>query len=264
MKIGLTTLPHDYLTNNGWLGVLVSNRQANFGTVERSALSQQVADRILQMIRERQLKPGDRLPSERELATLMNVGRPALREALRALSMMNIIEIRQGAGAYITNLDTAQLVQHLDFVFSLDDSAILDLFDARKIVEVGIIELAAQRITDADIADLEASLQNSQATMHDAELFLLADLEMHALIARISRNPILIRFMESIHTLGLASRRRTGRLTGVAQQSINDHRRIVEALKARDPQAACHAMLSHLAKVEEKLKQIAAQPGGDD
>jgi GntR family transcriptional repressor for pyruvate dehydrogenase complex len=242
----------------------VTNQQADFGTVERSGVPEQIAERILQMITERQLKPGDRLPSERELATMMNVGRPALREALRALSMMNVIEIRQGAGAYVSKLDTAQLIQHLNFVFSLDDSSILELFDARKIVEVGIIELAAQRITDEDIADLEASLKNSQATMHDPELFLLADLEMHALIARISRNPILIRFMESIHALGLASRRRTGRLDGVAQQSISDHHRIVEALKARDPQAARDAMLSHLARVEEKLKQIAAQPGGDD
>lgn len=241
----------------------MTNRQTDFGTVERSALSEQIAERILQMIRDRQLKPGERLPSERELATMMNVGRPALREALRALAMMNVIEIRQGAGAYVTELDTALLVQHLDFVFSLDDSAILDLFDARKIVEVGIIELAALRITDDDIAALEANLQKSYESMHDPESFMVADLELHSLIAQIARNPILLRFMESIHQLGLASRRRTSRLEGVSQQSMADHRRIVEALKARNPQAAREAMLSHLAKVEEKLKQIAAHPDGD-
>jgi GntR family transcriptional regulator, transcriptional repressor for pyruvate dehydrogenase complex len=237
----------------------MTNQQADFGTFERAALSQQIAERILQMIKERQLKPGDRLPSERELAVAMSVGRPALREALRALAMMNVIEIRQGAGAYITNLDTAHLIQHLDFVFSLDDSTILELFDARKIVEVGIIELAAQRITDEDITELEATLQKSLATMHDPEQFLFADIEMHTVIARIARNPILLRFIESIHQLGLASRRRTGRLSGVIGQSIVDHQRIVDALKARDPLAARDAMLSHLANVEEKLKQIADQ-----
>lgn len=237
----------------------MTDRQADFGTFERAALSEQIAERILQMIKERQLKPGDRLPGERELAVSMSVGRPALREALRALAMMNVIEIRQGAGAYVTNLDTAQLIQHLDFVFSLDDSTILELFDARKIVEVGIIELAAQRVTDEDISDLEANLQKSLATVHDPEQFLLADVELHTLIARIARNPILLRFMESIHQLGLASRRRTGRLSGVPQQSIADHQRIVETLRARDPQAARDAMLSHLANVEEKLKQIADQ-----
>lgn len=237
----------------------MTDQQTDFGTFERAGLSEQIAERILQMIKERQLKPGDRLPSERELAVAMSVGRPALREALRALAMMNVIEIRQGAGAYITNLDTAHLIQHLNFVFSLDDSTILELFDARKIVEVGIIELAAQRITDEDVSELEANLQKSIAAMHDPEQFLFADIELHTLIARIARNPILLRFIESIHQLGLASRRRTGRLSGVTEQSIADHQRIVEALIARDPQAARDAMLSHLANVEKKLKQLANQ-----
>lgn len=237
----------------------MTDRQTDFGTFERAALSEQIAQRILQMITERQLKPGDRLPSERELSVAMNVGRPALREALRALAMMNVIEIRQGAGAYVTNLDTAHLIQHLDFVFSLDDSTILELFDARKIIEVGIIELAAQRVTDEDIVELEANLQKSLATMHDPEQFLFADIELHTLIARIARNPILVRFMESIHQLGLASRRRTGRLDGVPQQSVADHERIIESLKARDQEAARDAMLSHLANVEDKLKQIVDQ-----
>ncbi|MCI0576531.1 MAG: FadR family transcriptional regulator [Chloroflexi bacterium] len=234
----------------------MTNLPTDFGTVERAALPDQIAGRILQMIKDRQLKPGDKLPPERDLAATMGVGRPALREALRALALMNVIEVRQGAGAYVTELDTAQLVQHLDFVFALGDAAILDLFDARKIVEVGIIELAAQRITDEEIARLEQCLQKSIESAHDPELFLQADLELHTLIATIARNPILRRFIESIHQLGLASRRRTGRLGGVIEQSIIDHHHIVEALKARDPQAAREAMLSHLGNVEEKLKRL--------
>ncbi|MCP5094065.1 MAG: FadR family transcriptional regulator, partial [Chloroflexi bacterium] len=109
-----------------------TNRQ--FGTFAKAALPEQIANRILQMITDRELRPGDKLPAERELATRMNVGRPALREALRGLALMNVIEIRQGAGAYVTDLQPAQLVQHLDFVFSLTDSKFLDLFDARKVV----------------------------------------------------------------------------------------------------------------------------------
>jgi GntR family transcriptional repressor for pyruvate dehydrogenase complex len=169
---------------------------------------------------------------------------------------MNVIEIRQGTGAYVTQLDTAQLVQHLDFVFSLNDAALMDLFDARKIVEAGIAELAARHITDEDIALLEACLQKSVDSAHDPELFLFADLELHTLIATIARNPILIRFIESIHQLGLASRRRTGRLDGVIEQSMSDHHHIIETLKARDPQAAREAMLAHLGNVEEKLKRL--------
>jgi GntR family transcriptional repressor for pyruvate dehydrogenase complex len=156
----------------------------------------------------------------------------------------------------VTQLDTAQLVQHLDFVFSLNDSAIMDLFDARKIVEAGIAELAAQRITDEDIDRLEDCLQKSVDSAHEPELFLHADLELHTLIATIARSPILFSFIESIHQLGLASRRRTGRLSGITGQSMNDHHLIVEALKARDPQAAREAMLAHLGNVEEKLRRL--------
>lgn len=232
------------------------NEPINFGTFAKSALADQIAERILQMLLDKELKPGDKLPPERELATGMGVGRPALREALRALSLINVIEIRQGAGAYVTDLDTTQLVQHLNFVFSLDDSAIMDLFDARNIVEVGIIELAAQRIQDSEILELEASLEKSVQTMDDPEAFLQADLELHLLIARIARNPVMYRFMESIQELGLASRRRTGHLVGVTDQSVADHRKIVDALKARDPRLAREAMWQHLNNVKKKLESL--------
>ncbi|MCP5096682.1 MAG: FadR family transcriptional regulator [Chloroflexi bacterium] len=231
-----------------------TNRQ--FGTFEKAALPEQIANRILQMITDRELRPGDKLPAERELATRMNVGRPALREALRGLALMNVIEIRQGAGAYVTDLQPAQLVQHLDFVFSLTDSKFLDLFDARKVVEVGLIELAAQRITNEEIDALEECLEKSIQASHDPETFLLADIELHTTIARVARNPIMLQFMESIHQMGLASRRRTGHLTGVMEQSGTDHRRIVAALRQRDPAAARAAMLAHLANVEKKLLQL--------
>jgi GntR family transcriptional repressor for pyruvate dehydrogenase complex len=228
--------------------------QTAFGTFEKTALPDQIAERILQMIRDKQLRRGDKLPPERDLATMMQVGRPALREALRGLSLMNIIEIRQGAGAYVTELETAQLVKHLDFIFAIDDFAILDLFGARKIIEVGIIELAAPHVTDNDVAKLETCLAKSAKAGHDSEAFLHADMELHLLIAQIAGNPIMLQFMESIHQMGIASRRRTGRLEGVVEQSAADHHRIVEALKARDPHAAREAMLYHLDNVEEKLR----------
>ena len=229
-----------------------------FGTVQKESLSDQIAERILQMIRENKLRPGEKLPSERDLAEIMGVGRPVLREALRGLSLMNIVEIRQGAGTYVTELETKKLVEHLDFVFSLDDSAMLDLFDARKIVESGIVELAARRITDAEIANLEDILEEAVRVKEDPEAFLNADHEFHLWIVSIADNPILLRFMESIYQLGLTSRTRTGGLEGMIPQSINDLHQILAALRARDPQAARNAMLQHLENVEERLKSMLA------
>jgi GntR family transcriptional repressor for pyruvate dehydrogenase complex len=227
-----------------------------YGTFKKDSLSEQISERLLSLIRERKLRPGDKLPPERELAAAMQVSRPSLREALRALSIMNVIEIRQGAGTYVTSLEPALLVEHLDFVFSLDDSTFLDLFDARKILEVGIVALAAERITDEEIAGLDACLAKSKEAVTDHQSFLQADIELHERITAAARNPILSRFMASISRLGRASRARTVEIPGVPEQSLADHEAIVAALKARDPQAARQAMLHHLNHVEKELKQL--------
>lgn len=229
-----------------------------FGTVERSALSEEIVTRLLTLIKEKELRPGDKLPPERELATTMNVSRPSLREALRALSIMNIVEIRQGDGTYITSLDPGLLVEHLEFVFALDDSTLVELFEARKILETEIAALAAQRITDEELKELETCLAKSIESVEDQEAFLQADLELHAKITEAARNPILSRIMASISQLGLVSRRRTVEIPGVRPQSLKDHQAIVAALKARNPEDAREAMLQHLSNVEERLKQLAS------
>jgi GntR family transcriptional repressor for pyruvate dehydrogenase complex len=228
----------------------------SFGSIKKSAIAEEILARLLDLIKERELRPGDKLPPERELAAMMDVSRPSLREALRALSIMNIIEIRQGDGTYVTSLEPELLVEHLDFVFALDDSTFVQLFEARKILEVGIVALAAQRITAEQIAELEACLARSVENTDDPQAFLETDLELHNLITRAANNPILSRMMASISQLGLASRSRTTAIPGVVQKTVDDHRAIVAALKARDADAARQAMLDHLNNVEARLKQL--------
>jgi len=227
-----------------------------FEALEKDVLPKKIVTRILNMIRDRQLSPGDKLPPERELAAMMQVSRPSLRTALRALSLMNIIEIRPGNGTYVTSLDPQSLIEPLEFVFSLDDSTFLELLEARKILEVGIVEAAARQITDAEIAELEDCLSKSAKLVDDHEAFLQIDRELHAKITQASRNPILTRFMQSISQLDLAGRRRTADIPGMTAQSLEDHRIIITALKARDPEAARQAMLEHLRHVEQKFKQV--------
>jgi GntR family transcriptional repressor for pyruvate dehydrogenase complex len=223
-----------------------------FGTFERDVLPDKIVARILSLIKEKQLSPGDKLPPERELAAMMQVSRPSLRAALRALSLMNIVEIRQGDGTYVTSLDPGSLIEPLEFVFLLDDSTFLELLEARKILEVGIVELAAQQITDEEIVGLETCLAKSAELVEDYEAFLNIDRELHIRITEASHNPILTRFMQSISQLDLAGRRRTAVIPGMTAQSLEDHRIIVAALKARDPEAARQAMLQHLHNVEQK------------
>lgn len=225
-----------------------------FVPFEKDVLPKKISARLLSLIKEKHLRPGDKLPPERELAVMMQVSRPSLREALQALSLMNIIEIRQGDGTYVTSLEPELLVEPLHFIFSLDDTTLLGLFEARKIVEVGLVDLAAQRITAEEIAGLEDCLAKSLQTAEDPDAFLQADLELHKKIAAAARNPVLQRFMDSISQLGLASRARTNYIPGLTKQSALDHQAIVAALKAHDPQAARQAMRQHLDNVEQKLK----------
>jgi len=227
-----------------------------FEPFEKDVLPRKISARLLSLIKEKQLRPGDKLPPERELAAMMQVSRPSLREALQALSLMNIIEIRQGDGTYVTSLEPELLAEPLDFIFSLNDSTLLKLFEARKIVEVGIVALAAQRISAAEIEELETCLEKSLRATDDPQAFLEVDLELHKRIMTAAQNPLLSRFMDSISQLGRVSRSRTTEIPGLTKQSAEDHRAIVAALKAHNPEAARQAMLQHLNNVEQKLKAL--------
>jgi GntR family transcriptional repressor for pyruvate dehydrogenase complex len=231
-----------------------------FREFRRQVLSEEIVEELLSMIKAGEIRPGDRLPPERELASIMKVSRPSLREALRALSIMNVIEIRQGAGTHVTTLKPELLVERLDFAFSLEDSTFLQLFDARKIVEVGLAGLAAERIQDGEIVSLEAILAKSIDSVDDPDRFLEADVELHRRIADIARNPMLSRFMASLQQLSRASRGRTARLAGVIECAAQDHRAIVKAIVARDPEEARRAMRRHLEEMETRLKKAVPDP----
>lgn len=229
---------------------------SKFGTIEKDPISKQIAARLLSLLKEKHLNPGDKLPPERELAAMMQVSRPSLREALQALSMMNVLEIRQGSGTYVTSLEPELLSEQLSFVFALDDSTFLQLFEARKILETGIIGLAVSRITDDDIADLKQNLAKAEEVVANPEAFLQIDVELHKKIFEIAQNPILTRMYDSISQLNWASRSRTGESAAVRKQAIKDHYKIVAALEARDAEAAQQAMLQHLSNVEARLKAL--------
>jgi GntR family transcriptional repressor for pyruvate dehydrogenase complex len=228
-------------------------RPITFGTVTRDALPDQIAARLIDLITERQLKAGDRLPPERELAASMGVSRSSLREALRALAMLGVAEMRHGDGTYLTTLDATSLMRPVGLVLALSDSGLEELFEARKLVEPGLAALAAERISDADAEELHRCAQASAAALEDAEAFMFADIELHARIARAASNAVLERLLDSIAGMGIASRRRTGRLAPVREQSARDHHEIAAAIAAHDADAASAAMLRHLENVERAV-----------
>src|SRR3954464_12939031 len=225
-------------------------RPIAFGTVSRDGLPEQIAQRLIALVIERQLEAGDRLPPERELAATMGVSRSSLREALRALAMLGVAEMGQGDGAYLTSLQPDKLMRPVGLVLALSDAGLAELFEARRLVEPGLAALAAERISDVDANELTLCAERSREALDDAEAFMWNDIELHGLIARAAENAILSRLLDSIAGMGIASRRRPGRLAPVREQSGRDHLEIAAAIVKRDPEQASAAMLRHLENVE--------------
>src|SRR6478736_870309 len=213
-------------------------RPIAFGTVTRDALPDQIAQRLIALITEKHLKPGDRLPPERELSAAMGVSRSSLREALRALAMLGVAEMR---------------MRPVGLVLALSDAGLTELFEARKLVEPGLAYLAAERISEEAAEELSRCARASADVLADADAFMWHDIELHALIARAADNAILARLLESVASMGIASRRVTGRQPRVRQSSVQDHLEIAAAIAAHDPEEARDAMLRHLENVERAV-----------
>jgi DNA-binding FadR family transcriptional regulator len=220
----------------------------------RSAAASVAVEHIQQLVQRGELKPGDRLPSERELARRLGVSRSTLREAIRALVVMNILVPRHGDGTYVSSLEPELL--SAPFAFALDTQPALQahLFEARRVLETACARLAATRISDEQLAELD----DLAATVDsDPDALIDRDVELHTAIAHASGNPILLALMGSIGTLALESRRASAVLPGQAARSRRDHRAIIAALRRRDPDAAAAAMEHHLTSVERAVHRAA-------
>ena len=229
-------------------------RESRFTVVSRSTLPEEIAKRLLQQIKEQQLRPGDKLPAERQLAQMMVVSRPVLREALRALALMRVVDIRPGDGTYITSLEPRQLISHLDFVFPKDSVALVQLLEARRVVETGNVRLAAVRVTDKELGEIEELVAELARCIDEPDRFSELDIALHTAICAAADNFLLLQFMNIVSTLGRVSRDMTGGRRDVRESALRDHAKLLAALQAHDADAAEKAMLRHLDQVEKGLR----------
>jgi GntR family transcriptional repressor for pyruvate dehydrogenase complex len=230
--------------------------QPAFGNVRGPSTVERIVENLISMIKAGNLAEGDKLPSERHLCEMIGVSRPILREALKALQVMNIIDIRQGAGAYIKCLEPEDVVEHLDIVFHLDSSLYSDLYEARRILEVGLVRLAVNKVSDAQLAAIGENIRLAEAGIDDEALFFAKDLELHQMIMKAAGNRIIPVFMQSINKLAMMYRRKTNAVPGIRRNTIRDHERILAALKARDGEAAAAAMADHITNVERAFLEV--------
>ncbi|OYU39857.1 MAG: transcriptional regulator [Pseudorhodobacter sp. PARRP1] len=217
--------------------------------IQRESVAEMVVRRILDMVKSGVLKAGDALPPERDLAVSLDVSRPSVREAMRGLAVLGVVKSRQGGGAYISDLGPDALLGPLQFYLSLEQMNIRELYDARALIESDVARRAAVNITEADLARLETLLATQHDTIGDALAFRKSDFEFHEIIWIGSGNAFLKRIGESLNVIGLEFRKRASERPGVLQQSLQDHRRLLDALKARDPAAAAAAAEVHMQNV---------------
>jgi GntR family transcriptional regulator, transcriptional repressor for pyruvate dehydrogenase complex len=220
------------------------------------ALTDEAINKIKRMITSGELGPGDRLPREADLADRLGLSRNSLREAVRALSMINVLDVRQGDGTYVTSLDPALLLDALSFVVDFHrDDTVLQFFEVRRILEPAATALAAERMPDADIRKLRALLDEVSAAP-SVEAFVANDLEFHRLIAAGAGNAVLCSLIDGLS--GPTTRARIWRgLTqeGAVAKTREQHQAIYEAIAAHHPDLARAWATVHIAGVEEWLRQ---------
>jgi len=225
-----------------------------FAPIERQPAAEQVARRILALVQSGSLRAGDQLPAERELAVMLQVSRPVVREALRGLSILGVVKARQGGGVFISSLDAHDLLAPLQFFITLDRCTVNALYDARILIEGGIAERAARRISEADIEKLRAIVASQHHITGDPIGFRVSDLEFHQTLIDAAGNPFLARVALSLNVLGMEFRRMASENPKVLRQSVIDHEDIVAALARRDAAGTAAAMERHMLNVQRSTE----------
>jgi DNA-binding FadR family transcriptional regulator len=221
------------------------------------AVTDEAIEKIKAMIVSGALRAGDRLPREADLAADLGLSRSSLREAVRALSLVNILDVRRGDGTYVTSLDPHLLLEALSFIVDFHrDDTVLEFLRVRRILEPAATAMAAEHITTADCDDLR-KLLDSLGENPEADELVANDLEFHRRISAHSGNSVLCSLLETLS--GPTTRARVWRAltqAGAKERTIAEHRAIVDALASRDPEVARSWSTVHIASVEQWLSSV--------
>lgn len=229
----------------------------------RTSVTDEAIGRIRQMIVSGALHPGDRLPPEAELATSLGLSRTSLREAVRALSFLNVLDARQGDGTFVSDLGPGLLLDALELAVDLQrGDALLDILRVRRILEPAAAGLAATRITSAQVAELRA--MKPVGPTRDVGHLVDTDLAFHRAIALAGGNGVLVSLLDGL--AGPTMRLRVWRglsEAGSTDRTLVEHTAIVDALAAGDADLAHAASTVHIAGVQEWMASALAISGGD-
>lgn len=218
--------------------------------IKSTRIYEEIVRQVKALIAEGRLKSGDQLPPERDLAAQFKVSRTSVREALRTLESLGLIEIRPGEGTFVRKVSVESLIEPLAHVILSQREAVGELFEARRLLEPALAGLAARRATQDDLQEMERILEEQAKEVAAGLTGLAQDAAFHASIAASVRNRAITRTVNAIMDLLTQSREESLQTPGRPTRSHQDHRRILDAIRRRDEAGARRAMLDHLDAVE--------------
>jgi len=218
--------------------------------IKSTRIYQEIVRQVKGMIAEGRLKSGDQLPPERDLAEKFVVSRTSVREALRALESLGLVEIRPGEGTFVREVSVDSLVEPLALVMLSQREAIGELFEARRMIEPALAALAARRATPEDVGEMERILESQAKAIAAGGTGVEQDAEFHTAIGAAAHNRAITRIAHAVMDLLRQSREEALNTPGRPDRSHNDHKRLLAAIRARDEAAARQAMVEHLEAVE--------------
>ncbi len=218
--------------------------------IKSTRIYEEIVRQIKALVHEGRLKSGDRLPPERDLAEQFKVSRTSVREALRTLESMRLIEIRPGEGTFVREVSVESLIEPLAQVILSQREAVGELFEARRLLEPAIAGLAARRATQDDLHEMERILEDQAKEVAAGLTGLAQDAAFHSAIAASARNRAITRIVTVLMDLLAQSREESLQTPGRPTRSHRDHRRVLDAIRRRDEAGARRAMLNHINAVE--------------
>jgi GntR family transcriptional regulator, transcriptional repressor for pyruvate dehydrogenase complex len=224
----------------------------DFEIVKRNKVYEEVARQIERLILKK-LQPGDKLPSERELADTLSVSRSSIRDAIRSLELMGMVEPRQGTGTIVKEISADALVNPLANALKRKEEAISELLDFRLMLEPHLAARAATHASADEISEMEEILVRQEAKLKRGESAIGEDSEFHYTIALASGNSVVLKVLDTLMDLLRDTRERSLQVEGRPPKSLAGHRRILAAIKKHDSAAAEATMRRHIEDVEEMV-----------
>ncbi len=229
-----------------------------FQRVSRSKLAETVAQQVLREIRDKQLPPGTRIPSERELMASLGVGRSTVREAVNGLAMLGVLEIRHGQGAFVAD-PAAGAAPASAIATALARGFTHDLFEARVLVEVHVARLAAERRTEAELAEIRQALADHERALAEGASGVEPAVRFHVRIGEAAHSEVLASFVSSLADVMMQRGPELEHVPGYREWEIEQHRMVLEPIAAGDPELAAERMRAHLEEVLPHHQRIGLQ-----